>query len=81
MDDVYAVLDVYEKEPLAPDHPLRTTKNVLLMPHMGASTYEAQRNVSCDVAEAVASPGVHAVLLAVLLVVGRSGPEGWLSRG
>jgi D-3-phosphoglycerate dehydrogenase len=48
-----AVLDVYEKEPLAPDHPLRSTKNVLLMPHMGASTYEAQRNVACDVAEAV----------------------------
>jgi D-3-phosphoglycerate dehydrogenase / 2-oxoglutarate reductase len=48
-----AVLDVYEKEPLAPDHPLRKAKNALLMPHMGASTYEAQRNVACDVAEAV----------------------------
>jgi D-3-phosphoglycerate dehydrogenase len=48
-----AVLDVYEKEPLAADHPLRSAGNVLLMPHMGASTYEAQRNVACDVAEAV----------------------------
>ena len=48
-----AVLDVYEKEPLAADHPLRKAGNVLLTPHMGASTYEAQRNVACDVAEAV----------------------------
>ena len=48
-----AVLDVYEKEPLAADHPLRKAPNVLLMPHMGASTYEAQRNVAVDVSEAV----------------------------
>ena len=48
-----AVLDVYEKEPLASDHPLRKAPNVLLTPHMGASTVEAQRNVACDVAEAV----------------------------
>ena len=48
-----AVLDVYEKEPLAADHPFRQAPNVLLMPHMGASTYEAQRNVAVDVAEAV----------------------------
>jgi D-3-phosphoglycerate dehydrogenase len=48
-----AVLDVFEKEPLPADHPLRTAPNVLLMPHMGASTYEAQRNVAVDVSEAV----------------------------
>ncbi|HEU4996418.1 MAG TPA: phosphoglycerate dehydrogenase [Gemmatimonadaceae bacterium] len=48
-----AVLDVFEKEPLAADHPLRFAANVLLTPHMGASTYEAQRNVAVDVAEAV----------------------------
>lgn len=48
-----AVLDVYDREPLAADHPLRRAKNVLLMPHMGASTFEAQRNVAVDVAEAV----------------------------
>jgi D-3-phosphoglycerate dehydrogenase len=50
---VGAVLDVYESEPLAADHPLRRAPNVLLTPHMGASTYEAQRNVAVDVAEAV----------------------------
>src|ERR1051325_2451521 len=48
-----AVLDVYAAEPLAKDHPLRKAANVLLMPHMGASTHEAQRNVAVDVAEAV----------------------------
>jgi D-3-phosphoglycerate dehydrogenase / 2-oxoglutarate reductase len=48
-----AVLDVYVKEPLAADHPLRKAPNVLLMPHMGASSYEAQRNVAVDVSEAV----------------------------
>ena len=48
-----AILDVYDREPLAPDHPLRRAPNVLLMPHMGASTHEAQRNVAVDVAEAV----------------------------
>src|SRR5207244_13477493 len=44
-----AVIDAYEKEPLAADHPLRTIANVLLMPHIGASTMEAQRNVADDV--------------------------------
>jgi len=44
-----AVLDVYTSEPLAADHPLRSAPNVLLMPHMGAQTAEAQRNVAVDV--------------------------------
>ena len=48
-----AILDVYDREPLPAEHPLRRAPNVLLMPHMGASTYEAQRNVAVDVAEAV----------------------------
>ena len=48
-----AVVDAYEKEPLAPDHPLRLLPNVLLTPHIGASTTEAQRNVSVDVCIAV----------------------------
>jgi D-3-phosphoglycerate dehydrogenase len=48
-----AVLDVYEKEPLPADHPFRSAPNVLLTPHIGASTYEAQRNVAVDVSEAV----------------------------
>jgi D-3-phosphoglycerate dehydrogenase len=48
-----AVLDVFATEPLPADHPLRSAANVVLTPHMGASTYEAQRNVAVDVSEAV----------------------------
>ena len=48
-----AVIDAYEKEPLAADHPLRLLPNVLLTPHIGASTMEAQRNVALDVCIAV----------------------------
>ena len=48
-----ALLDVYSKEPLASDSPLRTRENVLLTPHLGASTAEGQRNVAVDVCLAV----------------------------
>lgn len=48
-----AVLDVFDTEPLPADHPLRGAPNVVLTPHMGASTHEAQRNVAVDVSEAV----------------------------
>jgi D-3-phosphoglycerate dehydrogenase len=48
-----AVIDVYAAEPLRPDHPLRTAPNVMLTPHIGASTSEAQRNVAVDVCIAV----------------------------
>jgi D-3-phosphoglycerate dehydrogenase / 2-oxoglutarate reductase len=44
-----AALDVYTKEPLAADSPLRTMDNVVLTPHLGASTAEGQRNVAVDV--------------------------------
>ena len=48
-----AALDVYEQEPLPADHPLRTLDTVLLTPHLGASTAEAQRNVALEIADAV----------------------------
>lgn len=48
-----ALLDVYSKEPLAGDSPLRSYENVLLTPHLGASTAEGQRNVAVDVCVAV----------------------------
>jgi D-3-phosphoglycerate dehydrogenase len=48
-----AVIDAYEKEPLAADHPLRKRPEVMLTPHIGASTTEAQRNVAVDVCIAV----------------------------
>lgn len=50
-----AALDVYEVEPLPADHPLRSTENVLLTPHLGAATLEAQHNVAFEVAKSVRS--------------------------
>jgi D-3-phosphoglycerate dehydrogenase len=48
-----AALDVYESEPLG-ESPLRSLgKNVVLTPHLGASTEEAQVNVAIDVAEQI----------------------------
>jgi D-3-phosphoglycerate dehydrogenase len=48
-----ATVDAFQAEPLAKDHPLRTAPNVVLTPHIGASTAEAQRNVAVDVCVAV----------------------------
>lgn len=46
-----AALDVYEHEPLPDDSPLRTAPNLVLTPHLGASTVEAQLGVATEVAE------------------------------
>lgn len=48
-----AALDVYAEEPLPAEHPLRAVPNVVLTPHLGASTQEAQHNVALEIAEAV----------------------------
>jgi D-3-phosphoglycerate dehydrogenase / 2-oxoglutarate reductase len=48
-----AILDVFASEPLAADHPLRGMPNVLLTPHLGASTAEAQVNVAVEACAAV----------------------------
>ncbi|EJY55746.1 D-3-phosphoglycerate dehydrogenase [Alicyclobacillus hesperidum URH17-3-68] len=48
-----AAIDVFESEPLALDHPLRQCENVILTPHLGASTVEAQENVAIQVAEEI----------------------------
>lgn len=37
---ITAALDVYDKEPLPPGHPLRNAPNTVLMPHMGYGTRE-----------------------------------------
>lgn len=48
-----AAVDVYAEEPLPADHPLRTLESVVLTPHLGASTVEAQHHVAIEIAEAV----------------------------
>lgn len=48
-----AALDVYEAEPLAADHPLRSQPNVVLTPHLGAATEEAQHHVALEIGQAV----------------------------
>ena len=45
-----AGLDVYEDEPPAEDSELRSLPNLVITPHLGASTQEAQENVGIDVA-------------------------------
>ncbi len=54
-----AALDVYETEPLPKDSALRTLPQVIMTPHLGASTDEAQDNVGIEVAEAVTEYLLH----------------------
>ncbi|HLP00664.1 MAG TPA: phosphoglycerate dehydrogenase [Opitutaceae bacterium] len=49
-----AGLDVYEEEPLPADHPFRQLPNLVLTPHLGASTAEAQESVGIEIAEQIA---------------------------
>ena len=49
-----AGLDVFEDEPLAADSEFRKLPNVVLTPHLGASTAEAQESVGIKIAEQIA---------------------------
>ncbi|MBU6410507.1 MAG: phosphoglycerate dehydrogenase, partial [Verrucomicrobia bacterium] len=46
-----AALDVFSAEPLQADHPFRKQKNLILTPHLGASTNEAQEKCGIEAAE------------------------------
>jgi D-3-phosphoglycerate dehydrogenase len=48
-----AALDVFETEPLPADAPLRSAPNLILTPHLGASTAEAQESVGIEIAQSV----------------------------
>jgi len=48
-----AAVDVYSSEPMADDNPLRGAPNLVLTPHLGASTSEAQDRVGMEMAEQV----------------------------
>jgi D-3-phosphoglycerate dehydrogenase / 2-oxoglutarate reductase len=48
-----AALDVFETEPLPLDSPLRSAPNLILTPHLGASTAEAQESVGIEIAQSV----------------------------
>ena len=54
-----AALDVYETEPPPKEFPLRNLPQVIMTPHLGASTEEAQENVGIEVAEAITDYLVH----------------------
>ncbi|GGY50999.1 phosphoglycerate dehydrogenase [Parvularcula lutaonensis] len=48
-----AALDVFAEEP-AKNHPIFERENVVVTPHLGASTREAQENVAVQIAEQIA---------------------------
>ncbi|CAN5739184.1 phosphoglycerate dehydrogenase [soil metagenome] len=71
-----AGLDVFSQEPLPGDHPLRSVPNLILTPHLGASTSEAQKSVSLEACAAVRDALVSGDLSAALNAAGVGG-AGW----
>ncbi len=49
-----AAFDVLSEEPPPKDHPLLKREDVIVTPHLGASSHEAQFNVAVDIAQQIA---------------------------
>jgi D-3-phosphoglycerate dehydrogenase len=58
-----AALDVFETEPLPADHPLLGLDQVIVTPHLAASTEEAQSTVALAIAEQVAAVLARGVVM------------------
>jgi D-3-phosphoglycerate dehydrogenase len=65
-----AILDVFSEEPLPAASRLRALDNLILTPHLGASTAEGQRNVAVDVCTAVRDALLNGELSRAINVVG-----------
>ncbi|ELZ95335.1 D-3-phosphoglycerate dehydrogenase [Haloferax mucosum ATCC BAA-1512] len=48
-----AAVDVFADEPVSPDNPLLSVDNVVVTPHLGASTSAAQENVAVSTADQI----------------------------
>ena len=48
-----AAVDVFAEEPVSPDNPLLSVDDVIVTPHLGASTEAAQENVAVSTAEQI----------------------------
>lgn len=57
-----AALDVFEKEPVPKDHPLLGLEQVIVTPHLAASTEEAQTQVAVAIAQQIADVLIRGVV-------------------
>ncbi|MFC6989869.1 phosphoglycerate dehydrogenase [Haloplanus sp. GCM10025708] len=48
-----AAIDVFAEEPVSPDNPLLAVEDVVVTPHLGASTEAAQENVATSIADQI----------------------------